>query len=114
MLSEVSYLEIGTKDIGSSRPFFEQLLGWTFHAMGQDGEGWFQTPSIRAGLHGNDPNPQLLIFFSVADLTAAVAQVKALGGEADESSADEPGFGRFCLCRDPQGIHFGLHQRPQA
>jgi uncharacterized protein len=114
MSSGVSYLEIGTKDAGASRVFFEQLLGWSFHPMGNDGEGWFQTRSIKAGLHGNNPEPQFFIFFDVPDLTAAVAQVQALGGETEEPGPDEPGFGRFCNCRDPQGIRFGLHQLPEV
>lgn len=112
MPGEVSYLEIGAKDAATSRVFFEQLLGWSFHPMGNDGEGWFQTPSVKAGLHGNDPEPQFLIFFSVPDLMTAVAQVKELGGETDEPGPDEPGFGQFCACRDPQGVRFGLHQLP--
>ncbi|MEM1254744.1 MAG: VOC family protein [Cyanobacteria bacterium P01_H01_bin.21] len=112
MPSEISYLEIGAKDATTSRVFFEQLLGWSFHPMGNGGEGWFQTPSVKAGLHGNDPEPQFFIFFSVPDLMAAVAQVKELGGETDEPGPDEPGFGQFCTCRDPQGIRFGLHQLP--
>jgi hypothetical protein len=32
------------------------------------------------------------------------------GGEADPPASEEPGFGRFSSCRDPQGIRFGLHQ----
>ena len=82
--------------------------------MGKDGEGWFETPSIQAGLHGNDPNPQFLIFFSVPDLDIAIARVRELGGEINESGNDEPGFGRFCSCRDPQGVLFGLHQSPKV
>ena len=79
--------------------------------MGDGGEGWFETPAIKAGLHGGDPNPGILVFFSVADLEVAEARVGELGGESDEPSAEEPGFGRFCMCRDPQGIRFGLHRR---
>ena len=112
MPSEVSYLEIGAKDATTSRIFFEQLLGWSFHPMGNGGEGWFQTPSVKAGLHGNDPEPQFFIFFSVPDLMAAVAQVEELGGETDAPGPAEPGFGQFCTCRDPQGVRFGLHQLP--
>ena len=114
MTSEVSYLEIGTKDAAISRTFFEQLFGWSFHPMGSDGEGWFQTPSIKAGLHSNDPEPQFFIFFDVPDLMAAVARVKELGGETDEPGLDELDFGKFCACRDPQGIRFGLHQLPNS
>ncbi|MEO0532701.1 MAG: VOC family protein [Cyanobacteria bacterium P01_A01_bin.123] len=114
MVSDVSYLEIGTAATEPSRLFFEQLFGWRFNPMGDDGEGWFQTPSLKVGLHGNDPEPQFSIFFSVIDLDDAIVRVKALGGQADEPGPDEPGFGRFCLCRDPQGIQFGLHQPPSG
>ncbi|MEL6221346.1 MAG: VOC family protein [Cyanobacteria bacterium J06627_8] len=114
MAGDVSYLEMGAQDVAISRVFFEQLFGWSFHPMGCDGEGWFQTPSIKAGLHGNDPDPQFFIFFDVPDLLTAVERVKELGGEVDEPGADEPGFGKFCACRDPQGIRFGLHQLPNS
>ena len=80
--------------------------------MGNGGEGWFQTPSIKVGLHGIDPNPQFSIFFNVADLDAAIIRVNELGGQTEAPGPHEPGFGRFCLCRDPQGIQFGLHQPP--
>jgi uncharacterized protein len=114
MPGEVSYLEIGAQDAKASHRFFERLFGWSFHPLGDDGEGYFQTPSVKAGLHGNDPVPQFYIFFSVPDLAVAIAQVKALGGETDEPGPDEPSFGRFCTCRDPQGIRFGLHQPPNS
>ena len=113
MTGEVSYLEIGTKNTDSTRHFFEQLFGWSFNPLGNDSEGWFQTPSIKAGLHGNDLEPQFFIFFSVPDLKLASARVKELGGETEEPGADEAGFGQFCACRDPQGIRFGLHQLPE-
>lgn len=59
--------------------------------MGTGPEGWFQTPSIKAGLHGNDPTPGIFVFFSVPDLEEAIAKVRELGGEAGEPS-EEPGF----------------------
>jgi hypothetical protein len=51
-----------------------------------------------------------LVYFGVPDLEVAIADVNRLGGAA-EIPTDEPGFGRFCICRDPQGLRFGLHQR---
>jgi hypothetical protein len=108
--AEVSFIEIGVSDVSKSRPFLEQLFGWQFHALGQGAEGWFQTPSLKAGIHGGDPAQGFLVFFGVPDLEAAVAQVNRLGGAA-EAIRDEPGFGRFSMCRDPQGLPFGLHQR---
>ncbi|MEM8808084.1 MAG: VOC family protein [Cyanobacteria bacterium P01_G01_bin.38] len=112
MTGEVSHIEMGSQVAEASGQFFEQLFGWQFTPMGNNGEGWFQTPSIKVGLHGNDPEPQCFVFFSVPDLKAAIARVKEFGGEADNPGPDEPGFGQFCTCRDPQGIRFGLHQPP--
>ena len=110
----VSYLEIGSGDATASRAFFEEVFGWTFAPLGDSGGGWFQTPSIRAGLHGGNPEPQLYVFFNVPDLAAAVAAVNAAGGYAEEPGPLQPGFGRFSSCRDPQGIRFGLHELPSA
>ena len=104
----VSFLEIGTADASRTGPFFQQLFGWQFHPMGNQSEGWFQTASIKVGMHGNDPSPGFLLFFGVADLDAAIAQVTSLGGKA-EAPTEEPGFGRFCFCTDPSGLKFGLH-----
>ena len=112
MPGNVSFLEIGSNDATISRVFFAQVFGWAFNPMGPS-EGWFQTPSIKAGLHGNDPEPQLYVFFDVSDLEAAVERVRAAGGHADVPGPVEPGFGRFSSCRDPQGIRFGLHELPE-
>ena len=108
--AEVSYIEIGVSDASKSRAFLEQMFGWTFHPFGQGAEGWFQTPSLKAGIHGGDPAWGFLVFFGVPDLAAAITDVNRLGGTA-EAPTDEPGFGRFCTCRDPQGLRFGLHQQ---
>lgn len=112
MPGNVSFLEIGSKNASDSRAFFERVFGWRFNHMGDAGAGWFQTPSIRAGLHGDDPEPRLYVFFDVANLAVAIASVRTAGGEADEPGPTEPGFGRFSNCRDPQGIRFGLHELP--
>jgi predicted enzyme related to lactoylglutathione lyase len=109
MHGDVSFIELGTSDAGISRPFFVRVFGWKFNPMTQGG-GWFQTPSMRVGFHVED-TPQIYVFFEVPDLEQAVAAVREAGGEADPPGREEPGFGRFSLCRDPQGIRFGLHQK---
>jgi hypothetical protein len=64
---------------------------------------------MKAGTHGDDPSPQIYVYFNVSDLGAAAERVRAAGGEADEI-AEEPGFGRFVNCRAPGGVQFGLHE----
>ena len=101
---QVSFLEIGSGDAAATRAFFGAVFDWTCHD-----EAWFQTPQIRAGTHGEDPSPQIYVYFSVPDLEAAAERVRAAGGEAEEPT-HEPGFGKFVNCVDPGGIRFGLHQ----
>lgn len=108
MDGEISYIEVGSEDAAATARFLSDLFGWSFTPMGD--AGWFQTPNIRAGLHGSDPEHGIVPYFRVADIEAAAARVRELGGEAEGPGEDEPGFGRFCNCRDAQGLRFGLHQ----
>lgn len=111
MDGNLSFVELGTTatETEPSRRFFEQVFGWTFQPMAQG--GWFKTPAIRIGLHGSDAEPRVYLFFEVSDVERAVVRVREAGGESGPPLAEEPGFGRFAHCRDPQGIPFGLHQR---
>lgn len=103
----VSYLEIGSGDVVATRNFFGAIFGWPCHD-----DAWLQTPDLKAGTHGDDPVPQIYVFFHVDDLPAAIARVIAAGGEASDPT-DEPGFGSFSNCRAPGGISFGLHRKPE-
>lgn len=106
-----SYIEIGTKNTNASSEFFAEVLGWTYESM-DESNGWFQTPSIKVGVHGDDPNPQMYVFFAVDDLQTAISKIRAAGGIAEEPGPFEPGFGKFCNCQDPTGLAFGLHEKP--
>src|ERR1700694_4111730 len=92
--AEVSYIEIGVSDASKSRAFLEQMFGWKFHPFGRSDEGWFQTPSLKAGIHGGDPTWGFLVYFGVPDLEAAMTNVNRLGGVADVPTY-EAGFGWF-------------------
>ncbi|MCG8444928.1 MAG: hypothetical protein MI753_04335 [Hyphomicrobiales bacterium] len=48
-------------------------------------------------------------YLKVSDIETAAAQTRQLGGET-EAIVEEDGFGRFCNCRDPQGVRFGLRR----
>lgn len=101
---QVTFMEIGGKDAGATQRFFSAVFGWPCHD-----EAWFETPNGKVGTHGDDPTPQIYVYFNVADLAAAADRVRTAGGEADPI-AEEPGFGRFVNCRGPGGVQFGLHQ----
>jgi uncharacterized protein len=109
---EPSHFELGVRDARRAKAFYAELLGWTFHTTkGED--AWIETPGVRGGLHGDDPDSWIEIYFSVADIEAAVRRVRELGGEADEPGPEHES-GRYVGCRDDQGVRFGLHQPPAA
>lgn len=105
-----SFIELGTPSGSKARAFFGDLFGWSSVDMGSD-NSCADTPTIRVGMHPNDPDACMVVYFAVADLDAAVARVRELGGTANDPGPPEPGFGRLTECRDPQGVRFGLHQQ---
>ena len=108
-----SFIELGVPAGSRARKFFGEVLGWTFTDMGKD-NFLAQTPSIQIGIHPNDPDATLVVYFLVDDLEAAIARVRAAGGTASEPGHEEAGFGRFSECRDDQGVRFGLRQLPRG
>lgn len=110
MTGEPTFFEIGVPDAVRAQKFYSQLLGWAPHTMGDRGQAWLETGGLRGGLHDNDNDRRIDIFFAVSDIDAAVTSVRELGGTAEEPGPEEPGFGRFAFCIDDQGVRFGLHQ----
>lgn len=53
--------------------------------------------------------PNWLIYFRVADLDAAVARVKANGGQVLNGPMEVPGGSRIVNAMDLQGAAFSLH-----
>lgn len=107
------WLEIGSPDPGPTRDFFAALFGWAVEPM-PGGNANFTGPGVRAGLHGDDPARNVVVYFAVPDVDAAVARVRELGGTIDDAGPDTQGFGRFTTGTDPSGVAFGLHQAPTS
>lgn len=103
-----SWLEFGARTGKASRDFFAELFGWSFIDMEEDN---FRTElsGTGLGLHPGD-EPEIMVFFRVGDITDAAARVEALGGVLEGPIGDQGAFGTFVVCRDPQGIRFGLHR----
>lgn len=119
MAGELSFFELGVEDVERGRAFYEGLFGWRFE-RGPSGEGFaISTPNIPAGMHGGDSGAAPYVFFQVEDMESALERVRELGGVVDETDVEGgeesiAKFGRFKLCHDDQGSHFGLHQPPTA
>lgn len=117
MTGELSFFEIGVQDSERGRVFYEGLFGWKFEPTGNGFE--VTAPNVPGGMHGNDRGAAPYLFFRVDDIDTAIAKVRELGGEVDDSDVEGDTdsiakFGRFKICRDDQGSPFGLHQPPRS
>ena len=108
MAGEPSHFEVGVPDAARAKAFYGALLSWSFTPTKGE-NAWIETAGVRGGLHGDDEASNVVLYFSVLDIDAAVKRVRELGGTADEPGPADAG-GRFASCRDDQGVEFGLHQ----
>jgi len=107
-MGHTSHVEIGVPDPDRARAFYGELLGWTFEQTA-NGAAVDTGHTAGAGIH-REEEPSIQVFFSVPDLDAAVQRVRELGGEVDPEASEGP-HGRYVhVCRDDQGVTFGLHE----
>jgi uncharacterized protein len=99
---------LGVPDARQAKSFYGELFGWSFETTGGE-NAWIVTGGVRGGLHGEDEASNIVVYFRVDDIEAAVTRVRELGGEAADPSPAGIG-GRFTSCRDDQGVEFGLHE----
>jgi predicted enzyme related to lactoylglutathione lyase len=100
-------IEFPADDPQRALRFWSALLGVELEVRQDgEGEGWQTrsgTPAIGVHSRGRGPGDSFsLPYFSVGDMAAALANVKALGG-----SVVHPGE-RWAVCKDSEGSPFGL------
>jgi predicted enzyme related to lactoylglutathione lyase len=100
-------IEFPADDPDRARRFWSDLLGLEVTERSEtEGRGWqTHTGAADVGIHqrGTGPGDTVsLPYFTIADMDAALGQVKALGG-----SVIHPGS-RWAICRDSEGSPFAL------
>jgi predicted enzyme related to lactoylglutathione lyase len=117
-VGEFSWHELATTDREAAFDFYHELFGWEKQeAMDMGEAGIYQIYG-----HGEKPlggmfvkpaempgPPAWLYYVKVADVDAAVAKVKELGGEVLNGPMEVPGGDRIAQCMDPQGAVFAIH-----
>jgi predicted enzyme related to lactoylglutathione lyase len=113
MPGQIVHIEIPADDTEQARAFWGALFGWEFQSYpGGPGEYWMTrlTDSSGGAITSMEPGKRgTRTYFDVADVNAGAAQVRELGGHADDPMP-VPGMGWFATCRDPHGNDFGLWQ----
>jgi predicted enzyme related to lactoylglutathione lyase len=116
MAPTIVHFELPAQDADRAQRFYEQIFGWQFqdsempgidYRMLQGGEpGGAVYPAESAG-----QGP--VIYFGTHDIDAAVAQVRELGGDAQDKEPI-PGIGWFARCKDTEGNSFSMFQTDES
>ena len=107
MSGALRYFTVPVADVKRGRAFYGGLFGWQFAPDATDAYAHITNTTPPGGLHGSSASsPQ--VWFTVDDIAAAVAKVRALGGHADQPQESPSGWN--AACRDDQGTHFNLWQ----
>ncbi len=113
MPGEMVHIEIPADDTEQARHFWGSLFGWEFNAFPTpNGEYHMARVSESSGgaVTNMEPGKRgTRTYFNVDDISAGVARVQELGGQADQPQP-VPQMGWFATCRDPHGNEFGIWQ----
>ena len=123
-VGDASWLELMTTDAPAAMTFYQELFGWQpgdAMDMGPDGKYQMFNYGSRT-IGGMMKKPAQLaqmppfwgIYFRVPDIDAAVARIKANGGQIMNGPMEVPGGDRIVNALDPQGAGFSLHAKKPA
>ncbi|MGP8308873.1 VOC family protein [Vibrio sp. YIC-376] len=108
---KLNYVEFGSTDLSATKPFFEQVFGWTFvdygpdytafYDQGLDG-GFFKSESV-----SNTANGAALLVFYSSDIHATLEKVEKHGGRILRPIFEFPGGCRFHFA-EPSGNEFAV------
>jgi predicted enzyme related to lactoylglutathione lyase len=121
---DVSWIELMTTDAPAALEFYQKMFGWQpTEAMDMGPMGKYHMFGRHLGPLGGMMNkgpemaqvpPNWGLYFRVADLDAAIARVKAGGGQILNGPMEVPGGDHIVNCLDPQGAAFSLHAKKAA
>ncbi|MGH8860304.1 MAG: VOC family protein [Jatrophihabitantaceae bacterium] len=102
----IAYLTVEVPSVDAAAAFYESVFGWSFrpgtHPDGRQVDG----PTPMTGFAGGAVEPGIVAMFSVDDIDAAVARVRAAGGTATDPQRQP--YGTTSSCTDDQGMRFYL------
>ena len=113
---QIGWHELYAGDGESAWAFYAGLFGWTKDmAVDMGPMGTYQTYATGGAPVGgmmtkppHVPAPGWLYYFNVDSIEAAIARVKANGGEVLHGPMQVPGGSWIAQCRDPQGAMFAM------
>jgi uncharacterized protein len=109
MPTEIGYFTLAVPDVNRGATFYGGLFGWTFDPSPPSHDyRHINNIQLPGGLVSHDKAMIVRPYYRIDDIRAAIAKVRALGGNAEEPTETTTGWG--CLCHDDQGVPFNLWQ----
>jgi uncharacterized glyoxalase superfamily protein PhnB len=105
---QVFYFTFDVPDGARAEAFFGRLFDWEIIPGSQPGGYHIANPTPPGGIAGGVAAPDVTLYFRVADIQAAVARVRELGGTAEEPVLWASGWSS--ACHDDQGTPFSLSE----
>lgn len=116
-MNRFTHFELATDDFEKTAAFYSQVFGWQVYKWEGPVDYWIvdtgdaSTPGINGGLMpASDAFKGTVNTIEVDDIDAAIAKVKANGGEMIMDKDVIPGVGYQAYFKDNVGIIVGLHQ----
>lgn len=123
-VGDASWLELMTSDAPAAMKFYQDLFAWQpSEAMDMGPDGKYQMFNRGSRMIGGmmkkpaqlaQVPPFWNIYFRVPDIDAAVARIKANGGQIMNGPVEVPGGDKIVNALDPQGAGFSLHAKKTA
>ena len=108
------WYDLATSDMAAARKFYCDVVGWSYQDASQGGNTYGLFEVGGAGVAGLMPYPDGMKppfpvwtgYIAVADVNAAAARVKEVGGVVHRGPMEVPGVIHFAVVADPQGAVF--------
>lgn len=116
-MNRFTHFELATSDLEKTAEFYRQVFGWQIQKWEGPVDYWLvmtgdaSTPGINGGLMpAGGPFSGTINTIEVDDIDAAIAKVRANGGEIILDKEAIPTVGYQAYFKDNCGILVGLHQ----
>ena len=101
MPAPIVFFDVAGPDAAKLNDFYAKIFGWHI-----DANNGIDTGALKGTIR-QDP-PEKIIYMGVADINAALDQIKAEGGTVDMPRTVVPNVVTFALFKDPAGNRMGL------
>ena len=110
----IMHFEIASPNLEQATTFYRELFDWEVGEGQMDGYRLVQTAegSIGGGLLRTPDGvlPYVTVYVGVEDLPETLRKAEELGGKTIVEPMPIPGFGRFAMFQDPDGVMLGLFE----